>query len=135
MGSMQNVLSKKETTWPGDILAATCRALYYYRSLLFNIVGKLTTSYFDQFCQLTLQATAKHFYNPATKQTKQKYINCIFIILLPARQNCICLVPTKKFIKRPFSVTNKWHIMFQVLVYQLLIGSGSLALQLIIAVS
>ena len=37
---MQNVLSKKETRWPGDILAATCGALYYYRSLLFNTVGK-----------------------------------------------------------------------------------------------
>ena len=52
MGSMQNVLSKKETRWPGDILAATCRALYYYWSLLFNTVGKLTTSYFGQFCHI-----------------------------------------------------------------------------------
>ena len=52
MGSMQNVLSKKETRWPGDILAAKCRALYYYRSLLFNTVGKLTTSYFGQFCHI-----------------------------------------------------------------------------------
>ena len=49
---MQSVLSKKETRWPGDILAAKCRALYYYRSLLFNTVGKLTTSYFGQFCHI-----------------------------------------------------------------------------------
>ena len=49
---MRNVLSKKETRWSGDILAAKCRALYYYQSLLFNTVGKLTTSYFGQFCHI-----------------------------------------------------------------------------------